>query len=180
MSVVLQACAAHLQLAAPAANAPGERRVEAYDELRPIDYRLTHTTSAYGSYTDVDFVQLNNGVKVESAEDLLPLVPANSGAATSMRGVISSRQKNHWFALGGVAGFLTGAIVTVAGLAGDSSTLRYGGAGLLGGALVCVSFTNYYAKQTNALTEQAYKQYDDALRRRLDVCKDGERIVPCP
>lgn len=81
LSIVLVAsgCAGHVHLTAPPTNASAQERVAAYDDLHPIEYETV--TSQKGGYTDVAFLELNNGTKVRLAEDLLPLVPADSPAA---------------------------------------------------------------------------------------------------
>ena len=173
-------CASHVLLEAPPANAPGEQRVEAYDDLRPMEHQITVTTTKNSSFISDSVLQLNNGVKVRLPEDLLPLVPANSPAAESMRTAYRERKANQWLAFSAYAGTITGLILAGVGFGTDNNALKYGGAGMVIGGVVCFPLTNYFGSQYLDSTARAYKQYDEGLRRRLNVCNDADRIVPCP
>jgi hypothetical protein len=175
--LAVNGCAGHVQLKAPPANASGQERVAAYDDLRPIDYKTV--TSAKGRYTDVVSLELNDGTKVRLPEDLLPLVPPDSPAAQSMRDARSYRHKNQLLALGGYGGLIGGLILAAVGGGMGSKPVAYGGLGIAIGGVICLPFVNGQANKANASTAQAYEQYDDGLRRKLDLCEEGERVVPC-
>jgi hypothetical protein len=170
-------CAGHVQLSAPPASAPGEQRLAAYDDLRPIEYETR--TSRRSGYTDVVSLELNDGTKVRLPEDLLPLVPEKSPAAQAMREARSHRHNNQLLGYGGYGGLLTGIIVALVGAGNGSKPLGYGGLGLAVGGAICLPFANRQATKANAATARAYEQYDDGLRRKLDLCEEGERVVPC-
>ena len=175
--LVVNGCAGHVQLAAPPANAPPEVRAAAYDDLRPIEYATVSNLKS--GYTDVAFLELNDGTKVKLPEDLLPLVPPDSPAAQSMRDARSQRHTNHLLALGGTVGLLAGIITALAGAGMGSKPVAYGGLGVAIGGVICIPLTNREANKMNASTARAYEQYDDGLRRRLGMCEEGGRVVPC-
>lgn len=175
--LVLSGCAGHVHLAAPPANASAQERLTAYDDLHPIEYKTV--TSQKTGYTDVVSLDLNNGTRVKLPEDLLPLVPADSPAAQSMREARDHRHTNQLLGFGGYGALVGGIILALAGAGTGSKVLGYGGLGIAIGGGICLPFANRQADKANAATARAYEQYDDGLRRKLDLCEEGERVVPC-
>lgn len=96
-----------------------------------------------------------------------------------MRDARNYRHNNQLLALGGYGGLLGGIILALAGAGMGSKPIGYGGLGIAIGGGICLPFANGQANKANASTARAYEQYDDGLRRKLDLCEEGERVVPC-
>ena len=181
----LGACAAqpHVRLAAPAAGAPPAERVAAYEKLRGLGQSETVIADARGDVVgqSADFLALGSGEVVYHAEDLVPVVPAESDTAHA------ARRAEH---LDGAAWpwQLAGLVVGVAGLGlgsyalatDDGAAVPILGLGLVfaGTGLAAIP-TIYDDQRAEAERISAFTHYDSDLRRRLDLCANGLEVVAC-
>lgn len=174
--LVVSGCGGHIQLTAPPANASAAERAAAYDALRPINYQ---TGSNEHSSKDVAPLELNDGTKVEKPEDILALVSADSRAARSIRDAQSHAEKSQYLNLSGTAVLVAGSFLAVMGLGGGSKVVGFGGLGIAVGGGICLTFSKMETDEKKAATTRAYEQYDEGLRRRLGMCEQAGRVVPC-
>lgn len=186
------ACAAcappHVSLRAPELSAAPQIRMEAYARLRPSRLHRTEVTQSgpgvSNSYTTTDFVELADGRKVHHPGDLLPLVDERSIAADSMRDAERHRRTAGYLKLGALGGIAAGTAVMAAGFL-NSKQARLGptfyvGVGFLIGSAGAVILSNQHVNDGNGAALRAFASYDEALRQRLDLCEDTERVEPCP
>jgi hypothetical protein len=180
----LVACSGHLTLQAPAANAPEEERLRAYESLRPVDRsmsresvlsddpgrpaRTTHKTN---------FVVLGNGQRVEHAEDLLPLVPPDSDMASDARASVGYHRLGTGLIILGVVATAATAFLVFSKDEGERfGPLLYGGSAA-GGLLLGSGFAARV--QSGHRASRAFTSYDLALRRRLDLCERRGVLSTC-
>jgi hypothetical protein len=174
--LLVSGCGGHIQLTAPPANASAAERAAAYDALRPINYQ---TDSNEGSSTNVGLLELNNGTKVKEPEDILVLLPADSRSAYSIRDAQSHAKKGQYWNIAGTAALSAGSFLALMGLAKGSKLAGFGGLGIVVGGGICLTFSKRERDEKSAATTRAYEQYDEGLRRRLGMCEQEGRVVPC-
>jgi hypothetical protein len=175
-------CAAHVQLAAPPADAPEAARVAAYAQLRP-----TEVTSGPGRHKGLvdPHAILGDGTRVELASDLAPLVSPGSPTATwAAANGAAHRSEHRWMmvAFGAMAAMAGGSAVEIAEIQGERHTYEAVGATVLVTAIVFAwAGWHHGAAQLDSYESQraAFAHYDDDLRARLAVCVDGLRVIGC-
>jgi len=176
----------HVSLSAPGADAPLDDRLAAYQKLAPERTTTVHVlnrgdSSEIGQY--IESVEFHDGTKVVHVEDLAPVVAPESRTAKQIERAQSSASAGKWMMAGGIAGLFGGFALIVADLASNGMQRRgvpfYLGAGIGIGGLVTIPFSigqfgDAYQARTSAL-----KHYDEGLRQRLDLCREGEEVGPC-
>jgi len=176
----------HVTLNAPAADAPVEDRLAAYQNLAPERMTTVHVINArnsaeLGQYDES--IEFHDGTKVVHVEDLSPVVAPESRAAKWIEKSQSSSSKGKWLMAGGIAGLFGGFALIVADLASNGIQRRgvpfYLGAGIGIGGLVTIPFSLGQFVESNAARSRALKHYDEGLRLRLDLCRDGQEVLPC-
>jgi hypothetical protein len=187
---VLVACPKHVELNVPDADAPESERVAAYLKLQPIEFKRV-PTGGYAGEAEGFFL---NGNEIFYLEDLLPAVTRNSPTAIAVRECEYHGQKTkRWLRTVGVT-FLSALVVGVPGgflLASPRADTNDGvavlGKGMIGVGVVSFLFTAFvampitvaHANRQEKPKEAAFINFDESLRLRLNLCKDGSQIVDC-
>lgn len=186
LASLLVGCAGHLTLQAPAASAPEEERLRAYENLRPVDRSITRAavqSSDPGgpsrSVVATNFIVLGNEQTVEHVEDLLPLVPPDSDMARDARkSVVFHRLSTGLIVLGVAATIATGVLVGLSIKDEDprAEAIAVGG-GAVSGLLIGTGIGARIHSGHRA--SRAFSAYDHALRRRLDLCDTNGALATC-
>lgn len=193
----------HLVLQAPPTSAPDEERVAAYESLRPVNVQQRTGVYAYplgntfitGAYNYMDYIQLNDGQRVQWPEDLIPVVaPKSPSAAAIERWQNLNEQRKTlgtamWITMASVAG-----ASLVAGTAGaiwftqvpeNENTAQSASIGLTVcgfiSALMLPLLTQLgflipiapIANEMDRERETAFSMYDQSLRKRLALPESG-------
>jgi hypothetical protein len=181
----------HVSFVVPPRSAPYEERLAAYEELRPEAERKTLITRKTKRREPGAPLVLADGTTIYHAEDLATLVPADSATAEAIeRVVVHERKQRVWtnlaIAFGGVSsGALTlGLVVFRQGEAEETQNLGLGiaaGSIILGtvGVAVFIPVANTNGQKAQKAREDAFVNYDQALRESLGICLDGDRLVDC-
>lgn len=187
----LTACAAHVAIVPPPArSAPLAERYSYYQDYRPRSLATT-TYTEFGPYgavserTRLDSLRLANGLVIERAEDLLPIVPPESRAAQRMRDIVSYRA--HATRAGYVALGMTGvsaAMILLGGLrpspVGDAGTpVLITGVGFALGAVISTLVFGLLWASSNSARRDAFLNVDPALRDQLNLCENPQGIFDC-
>lgn len=183
--VTAAGCAAspHVHLVAPAANAPAAERVAAYERLRGLAASEIEVTGARGDADgpSADFLALGSGEVVTHAEDLVPVVaPESDTAHAARRAARLEGAAWPWQVAGLVVGVAGLALGSYALVTDDGAALPLLGLGLAftGTGLAAIP-TIHDEQRAEAERISAFTHYDADLRRRLDLCADGLRVVAC-
>jgi hypothetical protein len=181
LALLAVGCRAHVQLAAPPADAPEPDRVAAYERLRPTKVELEyHKHAAVDSHVD-----LGDGTRVGFAADLEPVVlPSSQTAAYAARAREARSRRNRiaWTTVGFFAATLGAGVAEAVTI---QNPWRVWGATwgtlLVGGLLTWHVSRQLDSSSRDAFDAQAaaFDGYDADLRARLDVCVDGLRVVAC-
>lgn len=191
LTVFAQACAAHVQLpVAPTKNAQLEERQGFYDEYGPLVLRQPTAQASINQQPGIasgplNFLLLNNGVRVEAAEDLLPLVDDASPAAQAAREA-QGAESLMWgtligmSAIGGLGSALmfSSMAVDLAMFSDNYQTLMPVSVGLLaGGSVLMLASLALLPLEVNAGNrlarerDTAFLTYDMSLKKRLGLPK---------
>ena len=188
---VLSACGEpHVQLAAPAEGAPLAERQRSYQHLRPAGatQRVIVTTSdVSGSSSTRTSIILANGQTIHHAEDMLPVVAADSPAAEAARRHAHHRKRA---SIGYTLGTL-GLLVALGSFAiplvqeldeqrPDSPDIWW--PGVIGGGVVFLvgsGVAYHHGSRARDAQIAAFATYDESLRARLHICVEGTRLVDC-
>jgi hypothetical protein len=180
----------HASFVATPREAPYEQRKETYEQLRPATEQRALFKRKKRREPGTPLL-LANGVKVHYAEDLAPLVPADSVTATSIDRALYHRHKQQVW-----AGFATGfSALSASGLSlglfvftrADNQQSENTGIGIAVGSVVlgalslalCVPTARAQDLQAQKATEDAFVNYAPALRTALGICQDGDRLTDC-
>jgi hypothetical protein len=180
----------HVQLSAPPANSPAEQRAAAYEQLRPLSMHETHTTyvrggAVVGATRSTDYLQLNDGRRVYHAEDVLPVVPPSSPAATAAEESDSNASTATALtitAYGMVgAGLAISTVPLLTKEPGEDLNLTplYIGLGVVVLAMVPAILAGSFRRTANDEKATAFETYDAGLRRQLNLCERNQVVVPC-
>jgi hypothetical protein len=162
-------CSPHVVLSAPPRNAPLADRQAAYRLLRPV----SAAEISYSSSTSVDTeLTLANGTTVYHAEDILPIVPADSASAAYVRRSLSKDST------GSVCVLVSTLSAVAFGLLlfGSSSYSEHSDLpkiGLAASGLSAAGFgvAGYFFRQAAAGDAmRAYEHYDEGLQKQLSLC----------
>ena len=184
--VVVSACFGHphVALQPPPPSLTPTQRVQAFESLRGVTEKTEMTTSCHRGACSTEVkngLVLANGIEVWHAEDIAPVIAADSAAArhlTDVRAANERRSMWGWVAFAGAAGGIGGAIAI--GEAGASDRVIFG-TFLLGVTTFLVGgvgrgWNTYLRSQA---TRKAFETYNDGVARRLGLCVIGLAIVPC-
>ena len=181
----------HVVLNAPGRGAPLDERQKSYERLRPAGTSqriIVTTTDGSGSSSTHTSVILSNGQTIHHAEDMLPVVEADSPTAEAARRHEYHRKRASIGWTLSTAGFL----VAIASFAipiaqkiderpsGDGPDIWW--TGVIGGgiALVAGSAVAYYhGSRARDASIAAFATYDESLRARLAICVEGTRLIDC-
>lgn len=175
----------HQTLVAPPVDAAAADRLAAFERLisRADEQTLRVSHGRVVSAT-TDYLILGDGTRVYHAEDLIPVVPADSATARH-----ATQAKEHvdrarpWDIATGIAFVATLVVVVSAPLFFDNVSDQVTFA-LIGGTagLATTIALGYKARSEGGDGGDrlsAFTTYNDDLRKRLDVCVDGTRVVAC-
>jgi hypothetical protein len=181
----------HVRISAPPASAPPQKRLEAYDRLKPLSMHETHVTTLrggvpVGSFRQTDYLQLADGTRVYQSEDLLQVVPEESPSATAAREADSKDSTADTLQVVAWGLIVVGGVVSLVPLAtppkeGEKMNLTplYIGVGMI---MLSLPFFFWGGAERSAAQDEkatAIEMYEPALRDRLDLCAEGERLGPC-
>ena len=170
----------HVILKAPSADAPAEERMKAYEELAPSSVRVTRFISKYGTSESVDSLRLADGRRVYYPEDLLPVVHPSSDAAGNILEIDDHARKARYTFWGGFAAIIAGSALMIVDLSNQKRGVPfYGGAALGLGGVIAIPVSSFFSAQASQARSSAFLNYDDGLRRRLDLCRNDEEVAPC-
>jgi hypothetical protein len=192
LSFALAGCGEpHVKLEAPGAGAPLAERQRAYERLRPAGTSqrvIVTTTDTSVSTSTRTSVILANGQTIHHAEDILPVVEADSSTAEAAgrHGYHRKRASLAWWV--GTAGFLV-AIASVAIPIAEhiNDSPRSDGPdiwwpGVIGGGIALVAgsaVAHYHGSRARDAQIAAFATYDESLRARLQICVEGTRLIDC-
>ena len=188
----LVACAStpHVKLEAPPVDGDVELRRAAFEELRPRSAVEIESGIKGGIPTSVlrtsDKLQLAGGAQVYHAEDLRPVLPANSRAAREADKVSSRTTTAGILDIAGVVLLVAGTVVAITPFlttSGDENVDTkpiYIGTGVA--VLSIPVFLSSGAQRRDARDAKAnvFESYESALLQRLDLCPVGGEVGPCP
>ncbi|MEO6602436.1 MAG: hypothetical protein ABIQ16_21320 [Polyangiaceae bacterium] len=167
-------CASHVSLAVPPPDAPVATRAEAYRQLHSTSATQT-VTSLRGAGTSFDNeLTLANGTSVVYAEDILPVVSADSESAEYARSSLSKRSKGKtcgW--LSAVSTLAFGAIMLGLLSSSGSGNRTLANAGLITTGLGASGFgiANYlFLSGSSDDAMEAYRHYNNGLQKKLSIC----------
>jgi hypothetical protein len=175
----------HHQLAAPPPTLSGAQRVAWFDAFAAESER-TVTTVTCQKFSCTKSIEksltLGNGTRIDHAEDLLPLVRADSISARHMHDARRATVRGHvwrWVALGtALGGLATALVLDHEGVIDDRTALVIGGTGAV------FSLFSYFAARDELTVAtdaagRAFESYTKDLADRLQVCVRGMQLVPC-
>jgi len=179
----------HVALEAPGPGAPAAERQKAYQRLRPAaSTRTVVVNESDGSVRSATHSSLilANGQTVHHAEDMIPVVAADSPTAEAAR-----RHAHHdrWDSVGwtlSTVGVLVAlgsiAIPVIDELDKPNPSPDIWWTGVIGGAaaLVIGSGVSYYhGSRARDAKVAAFATYDASLREQLHLCVSGTRLIDC-
>jgi hypothetical protein len=192
---LVTACASHVDLVAPAASAPVNERIAAYEQLKGLSYdtrTVTTTTTMNGSAAGAtstayftDDMHLANGTRVFYAQDILKVVPEESITARYASAARSKRSTAIWLTLAAVASVVGGAFLAIVPVA----TAQYGqvnpipivfGANLALGAIGLGIAAKVVGESGEHDKAQAFETYNTSLLQRLRLCPQNSQLADCP
>lgn len=180
----------HASFVIPPRDASYEQRLEAYEELRPATEKRAVFKRKKRREPGTP-LELANGTKVHYAEDLDTLVPPGSVTAEAIeKSLIHRRKQQVWagFATGfsalSTSGLSLGLVVLSRADAEKGQNIGIGVAisSVIVGAVSLALFIPMSRSQdllAQQATEDAFVNYDQALRVSLGICQDGDKLVDC-
>lgn len=184
----------HVSFVVPSAQAPYDERLAAYEQLRPETERKKRLfkTAIIKKRKKPDApLTLADGTQVYHSEDLAPLVPPDSVTAQAIeRHLKYERSQKIWassaIGLSSLSGgaFSLGLFVFVR--ADDKETKNLGLGFAIGGIVlsavslaVSIPVANARAELAQKANEDAFVNYDQALRVFLGICERDGKLVDC-
>lgn len=181
----------HVALEAPGKAAPLAERQRSYERLRPAGTSqriiVTTTDNSVSSSTHTSVI-LANGQTVHHAEDMLPVVAADSPTAEAARRHAYHRKRaSIGYTLGTIGLLVALGSVAIPIIEGIDEQPTGGGPdiwwpGVIGGGvafLVGSGVAYYNGSRARDAKIAAFATYDESLRQNLAVCVEGTRIVDC-
>jgi hypothetical protein len=180
LAFVLAACgASHAALQTPESYAPLPERLDAYARLRPVE-----TSSAEFDYGPPlrthrgDYVKLADGTVIDEAEDLLPLVNPDSGAADAVHDAERDTRVSHLLYAGAAIATVVGFLVAANAYHNGDDVWTPILVGLGAGAALGIPAVIENG-EASADRRRAFQRLDDSMRARLHLCVAGVQIVEC-
>jgi hypothetical protein len=178
---------AHHTLVAPPATATEAERMVAYERLFSRGAAGTAVVSSgQVAAASTDYLILGDGTRIHHVDDLLPVVPADSPTARSAQRGKEAAQRAQGWSYASTAG-LVGAILVgfvVPSLLYDDLEKEVS-VGLIAGT-IGIAVTSVFIWQgslagaeANDERVSAFATYNTDLRKQLDLCVDGTRLIPC-
>jgi hypothetical protein len=171
------------------------------DELQATSTHETHITYLkngvpVGAARTTDYLQLKGGERVYHPEDLLTVVKEDSAAAAA-----AERSAESTDTANTLQGWGWGVTLVGIGIMGSSllfiedgtpdeygvstpdysgmwTAMTIGGVVTLGGVIINL-VGGSHRRQANDEKATAFELYNQALAQRLDICADGNALVPC-
>jgi len=178
---LLVACQSHVELRSLPANPTPAERVNAFNALRPVG--MTRTINVRNGNEVERTIVLANGEEIAHADDLLPVVPADSATAREARRYGRANRRFKLAMLGftvaaasGIYVFATADTDAAGRLEQPNKTL--GGVLLVGAAVLLLS-GGVYALRARAARDAAFASYEPTLLDSLKLCVDGLTVAPC-
>lgn len=183
---VLTACNSHVRLTAPGPDAPLQERIEAHGRLAPLAaaralQAMVLPNGAVMASDRLNFLQLAGGQRVTHAEDLLPVVDADSPTAAAVAAgeeaqVTAAALAGSGYSVAAVgAGLQFGALFTE-----DSAGMLWTGVGLAAAGLIVGLVSTKYFRDAEDERESALILYERDLRAHLHLCVKDQQVVDCP
>ncbi|MGC4093363.1 MAG: hypothetical protein QM756_36815 [Polyangiaceae bacterium] len=185
-------CHEHVGLNAPAAQAPFDERVDAYKGLRPLSLHETHITYLQGGVPvgasrQTDYLQIANGRRVYYPEDILPVVDSASPSALAAQESESARSTGNTLMAVAGGGYVLGLGVMLYPVLqtrepgeGINTTPLILGAGIAIASSIVYLVGRSFHSSANDEAATAFETYDDGLRKRLRLCREGNQVNDCP
>lgn len=177
-------CRGHTQLAAPAATADIEQRLAAYERLRGTELHRTHVY--YGgrySTTRADYFKLADGTYIDHPEDLLPVVPADSRTATAAKEAHSEEAAAQGWFWAWIGCTVASSVIIMSPLVADDLSMTgpslWIGSGLTAIGMVGGIMGIVKHRSANRQAATAYENYNEDLRRRLNLCVEDDTVFGC-
>jgi hypothetical protein len=166
----------------PLPTLQAEQRVLQFQALRRgAEGAEVVTTCGRGGCTtkQTEVLILRNGAQIWYAEDLLPVLPAESAAASAAREVASARRSMKRTGRIGMLMFVGGFVASMVGFANENDPLMYSGLAVTLGGLGAGAYTFVYERRISRKTREAFDHYDEGLAANFAVCVNGMAVVPC-
>jgi hypothetical protein len=188
----LVACggAPHVKLNAPPVDGDIKTRQAAFEELRPRSELEIESGIKGGIPASVlrtsDKLQLAGGAQVYHAEDLRPVLPANSRAAREAEKVSSRTTTAGILDVAGIVLLVAGTAVAISPFlitSGDENVDTkpiYIGTGVAVLSIPVFLFSGAQRRDARDAKANVFESYETALRQRLDLCPIGGEVGPCP
>jgi hypothetical protein len=169
LTVAVAGCSPHVVLSAPPRNAPLADRQAAYRLLRPV----SAAEISYSSSTSVDTeLTLANGTTVYHAEDILPVVPADSASAAYVRKSLNKDSTaNICTLVSTLSAVAFGVLLFGSSSYAERSDLPKIGLAASGLSAAGFGIAGYFFRQAAAGDAmRAYEHYDEGLQKQLSLC----------
>lgn len=178
LCVVVSGCAGRNLGDIPAANAPLEERVEAYERLRfssleSVTYRPQGAINLGTPPPDEYVLELANGARIKNPTRLLKFVFPDSKTAREAKLYqgIARKERISYGAAGASVGLGLGfvALGLPIGERESSKGLIITGVVLSVAAIIPLLIGRHFGKKSNVHSYEAFRTYDRDLRRRLRI-----------
>lgn len=189
LSLVLGACGEpHVVLQAARPDAPLAERQKSYEHLRPAGRTQPLVVDSAADAAEHTSLILANGQTLHHAEDMLPVVAADSATAEAARRHATHRKRASIGYTLGTIGLLVALGSIVIPVWDHLDDDRVTGSpdiwwtGVIGGGAVFVVGTSvayYNGSRSRDAKIAAFATYDTSLRAHLDLCVAGTRLVDC-
>jgi hypothetical protein len=170
----------HYTLNAPPPTAAPIERLQAFYRLRTKGVG-TVTTCRGTSCSSNQYLVLADGHEIWHADDLLPLVPADSQAARDHRDYNRKTANQRLWLYGTLIGIAAGIAMIHYGWEDEGPTdLLWAGVGVTAaGALIGGGGAYITGLQAQSAKRRMFEHYDEGLAAQLNICASGMAIVPC-
>jgi hypothetical protein len=173
----------HVHIPTPPPQLTPDQRVAAFKKYRQAGegVEIISNCGIGGCKSSTtDLLLMGDGTEIRYAEDLLPLLPSDSPAASAARDVDTARRKSKRLARIGMLMFGGCFIGSMVAFSEENDPLMaLGLAGALGGFGLWIASSFIYDGEINRKTKLVYEGYDQGLATKLDVCVNGLTVVPC-
>jgi hypothetical protein len=181
--VALAACGgAHVQIPAPSPSITPADRVAMFKALERQNQEVEQVSVNNGPWQlSSSTLILANGMRIEHADDLLPVVPPDSDTAKAARASATARRRSLGWRLAGYGATIVGVTAFAINANGDGFDVpddyMFAGVAIVAAVPFLLSFKEHHDEI--ALRMQAFSTYTRDLGLRLDVCAHGLEVVAC-